>query len=88
MGYIEDIQSLLETKEVDYIKFLDTLISLEREHATRIAKIKMGVKFDLEELSTDMETVWKISAIANRLRKKIEKKLNEEGVNLKCSTKM
>jgi hypothetical protein len=77
MGYIEDVQTLLDAEEVSYKDFLDTLISLEREHATRIAKIKMGVSYSIEELSTDMTVVWKIGELANRLRIKIEKKLEE-----------
>ena len=60
-----------------YPDLLDLLISLEREHAGRTAKIKLGVRSDIEELSSDMKTVWKIGKIAARLRIKIEKKLKE-----------
>jgi len=80
MGYIEDVQALLaqsEQSEVTYLELLDLLINLEREHAGRRVKIKLGVKHDIEELCDDMKTVWKIGEIAARLRLKIEKKLNE-----------
>lgn len=77
MGYIEDVRALLKKSDTTYLELLDLLIGLEREHAGRTVKIKLGVRSDIEELSQDMETIWKIGKIANRLRRKIEKKLSE-----------
>jgi hypothetical protein len=78
MGYIEDVQSLLEKKSnTTYVELLELLISLEREHSARKVKIALGVRSDIEELCHDMEIVWKIGEIASRVRLTIEKKLNE-----------
>jgi len=70
MGYIEDVQSLLEKSDVTYSDLLDTLLGLEREHAVIKLKIKMG-------FSEDIKTLWKIGKIADRIKLKLEKKLNE-----------
>jgi hypothetical protein len=75
--YIQDIKSLLEKEEVTYVEFLDELIKLERMHAVMILKIKMGLRNDIKGLTAEMETIWKIGEIANRIRVKIKKKLNE-----------
>jgi len=70
MGYIEDVQLLLKNPNTTYPDLLDTLLSLEREHAIIKLKIQMG-------FSEDIKSLWKIAKIADRIRQKIDKKLNE-----------
>jgi hypothetical protein len=71
MGYIEDVRSLLKKQDdVTYSDLLDTLLGLEREHAILKLKIQMG-------LSKDIKTLWKITALYDRIKIKVEKKLNE-----------
>jgi len=70
MSYIEDIRSLLKKPNTTYQDLLETLISLEREHAIIKLKIQLG-------FSEDIRTVWKIAKLADRIKLKIEKKLNE-----------
>ena len=72
MSSIEDLKDMLKKEEVSYPDLLDILIKLERVHATTRLKIQMGLAF-----SPEMEIVWKISEVADRIRLKIEKKLNE-----------
>jgi hypothetical protein len=70
MGYIEDVQFLLKKRNTSYSDLLDTLLSLEREHAIIKLKIQMG-------FSEDIRSLWKIAKIADRIKLKIEKKLSE-----------
>jgi hypothetical protein len=77
MGYIEDVRYLLKNKNITYSDFLDVLINLEREHATRIVYQKFGVSDSIEGLTEDIKTLQKITKIADRLEKKIKKKLSE-----------
>lgn len=77
MGYIEDVRSLLKKPKITYPELLELLLNLEREQTTRLTKIALGVRNDIEENCNDMRTVWKIRKIANRLQEKINKKLSE-----------
>jgi hypothetical protein len=70
MSYIEDVRSLLENPNTTYPDLLETLLSLEREHAVIKIKIKMG-------FSEDIKSLWQIAKIADRIKLKLEKKLNE-----------
>jgi len=70
MSYIEDVQSLLKNPDITYSDLLETLLSLEREHAIIKLKIQLG-------FSEDIKTVWKIAKLADRIKLKIEKKLSE-----------
>ena len=70
MGYIEDVRGLLKKEDVTYLDLLDTLLGLEREHAILKLKIQMG-------FSEDIRALWKITKLYDRIKIKIEKKLNE-----------
>jgi hypothetical protein len=76
----EEVQDLLDkakTGSVNYVDLLDLLLKLEKQHTKLITKIQLGVRENMASLKEHMETSWKIAEIANRLRVKIEKKLNE-----------
>jgi hypothetical protein len=77
MSYIEDVRALLRKKSTTYPDLLNTLISLQREHAVRITKLNMGLRNDIEELTEEVKTLQQILKISNRLQQKLEKKLNE-----------
>jgi hypothetical protein len=70
MSYIEDVQCLVKKSSTTYLDLLEILLGLEREHHELKFKIKMG-------LSNDIKTLWKIAKLADRIKVKIEKKLNE-----------
>jgi hypothetical protein len=76
MSYIEDVRRFLKRRNITYPDLLDLLIELERHHARITLKISMGLREDKDSYE-DMKNALKMMTIANRLRRKIEKKLNE-----------
>jgi len=77
MSYIEDVRKFLRKKNITYPDLLQLLIDLERAHARATLKIGMGLRGDTRDSYEDMQNAIKMGRIANRLRKKIEEKLNE-----------
>lgn len=76
MSYIEDVRRFLKRRNITYPDLLDLLIELERYHARITLRISMGLREDKNSYE-DMKNALKMMTIANRLRRKIEKKLNE-----------
>jgi hypothetical protein len=77
MSYIEDVRSFLRKKNITYPDLLQLLIELERAHAQATLKISMGLRGDARDSYEDMQNAIKMGRIANRLKKKINKKLTE-----------
>lgn len=75
MNSIDDLRSLLKKKEkITYPDLLEILLMLERESAITRVKIKAGLT---AEPKKDMKFVWASNRLADRIRIKIEKKLNK-----------
>ena len=74
MNSIDDLRELLKQKEVTYPDLLNILILLEREHATIYLKVQAGI---IGEPEKNLRTAWAMARLADRIRIKVEKKLNE-----------
>ena len=70
MSYLEEAKSLLEAKKTTFSLLLDKLCELKREHGTLKAEIKLG-------LSEDMQTLWQIFEIEDKLKSKIVQSVNK-----------
>jgi hypothetical protein len=71
-----EVKDLLNNRDnTSYPDLLDLLIKIERIHATTLLKISMGVGGEFQK---EMKGSFVAARIANRIRTKLEKKLNEE----------
>lgn len=69
MGYLEEAKSLLEAEKTTFSLLLDKLCELRREHGNLKAEIKL-------ELSEDMQTLWQIFEVEDKLKSKIIQSVN------------
>jgi hypothetical protein len=70
MSYIEEAKDLLKNKKATFVELLAKLCELEREYGELKHKIKVG-------LSTDGKTLLETASIANRIRLKITRRVQE-----------
>jgi hypothetical protein len=83
MSYLEEAKSLLEAEKTTFSLLLDKLCEVRREHGNLKTEIKLG-------LSEDMKTLWQIFEIEDKIKSKIEKRVNrliEDKLNIKTPLK-
>lgn len=69
MSYLEEAKSLLEAEKTTFSLLLDKLCELRREHGNLKTEIKL-------ELSEDMQTLWQIFEVEDKLKSKIVQSVN------------
>lgn len=69
MSYLEEAKSLLEAEKITFSLLLDSLCELKREHGNLKTEIKLG-------LSEDMQTLWQIFEVEDKLKSKIVQSIN------------
>lgn len=74
MSYLEEARDLLEAKKTTFSLLLDKLCELKREHGNLKTEIKLG-------LSEDMQTLWQIFETEDKIRFRIEQRVNKLAKN-------
>lgn len=69
MSYLEEAKSLLVAENITFSLLLDKLCELKREHGKLKFEIKLG-------LSEDMQTLWQIFEVEDKLKSKIIQSVN------------
>lgn len=69
MSYLEEAKSLLEAEKTTFSLLLDMLCELRREHGNLKTEIKL-------ELSEDMQTLWQIFEVEDKLKSRIVQSVN------------
>jgi hypothetical protein len=70
MSYIQEAKDLLKNKKATFVELLEKLCELEREYGELKHQIKVG-------LSKDGKTLLEIASIANKIRSKIIRRVQE-----------
>jgi len=68
---LQQAKEMLKNSEVKYVDLLDSLCDLEREYGHIKNAIILGAREDVESL-------WRIAQVADKIKLKIAKKLEEK----------